>query len=155
VQFGVTGWNLDIVCACCSLSFVCLTSTLCVQFGVTGWNLDIEPTTSLATDAKLYATFLGAAKPKLNAAGMRLTIATATWSPMLSDTALLAPNVDRVLNMETYNADSMSGWLNGDAVGGYYGKFVAPPTARSKLGPGLGVSHLSRCLSLICKVIQC
>ena len=31
-----------------------------------------------------------------------------------------------------------SGWLNGDAVGGYYSKFIAPPTARSKLGPGLG-----------------
>lgn len=108
------------------------------SFGATGWNLDMEPTTSAVADAKLYATFLGAAKPKLNAAGMRLTIATATWSPMLSDTALLAPQVDRVLNMETYNADSMQGWLEGDAVGGYYSKFVAPPTDHSKLGPGLG-----------------
>lgn len=108
------------------------------SLGATGWNLDMEPTTSVAADAKLYADFLRAAKPKLNAAGMRLTIATATWSPMLSDTALLAPQVDRVLNMETYNADSMSGWLNGDAVGGYYSKFVAPPTSHSKLGPGLG-----------------
>jgi hypothetical protein len=108
------------------------------SLGATGWNLDIEPTTSVAADATLYANFLSAAKPKLNAAGMRLTIATATWSPMLADTSLLAPHVDRVLNMETYNADSMSGWLNGDAVGGYYSKFVAPPTAHSKLGPGLG-----------------
>lgn len=108
------------------------------QLGIKGWNLDLEPTTSLPSDANKYATFLSSAKPKLNMAGMRLTIATATWSPMLSNTALLAPVVDRVLNMETYNADSMDGWLRGDSVGGYYEKFVAPPTNRSKLGPGLG-----------------
>ena len=54
------------------------------DLGATGWNLDMEPTTSVASDGALYAAFLGLAKPKLNAAGMRLTIATATWSAMLS-----------------------------------------------------------------------
>ena len=69
---------------------------------------------------------------------MMMMMVEQTWSPMLSNTKLLAPHVDRVLDMETYNADSMSGWLSGDAVGGYYSRFVAPPTARAKLGPGLG-----------------
>jgi hypothetical protein len=108
------------------------------QLGATGWNLDLEPTTSVSADAALYARFLTLARPKLNAAGMRLTVATATWSPMLSNTSCLAPAVDRILNMETYNADSMQGWLKGDSVGGYYERFVAPPIDHSKLGPGLG-----------------
>ena len=40
--------------------------------------------------------------------------------------------------METYNADSMSGWLNGDNYGGYYTKMLAPGVPRTKAGPGLG-----------------
>ena len=45
------------------------------ELGVTGWNLDLEPTTSVAADGPLYAAFLRLARPALNAAGMRLTIA--------------------------------------------------------------------------------
>ena len=51
-------------------------------------------------------------------AGMRLTLAVANWTPMISSFSVLAPSVDRLLDMETYSANSMEGWLNGDAYGG-------------------------------------
>ena len=91
--------------------------TIGKRFGAAGWNLDLEPQvgnpSSTVADAVLYAAFLAQAKTALNAAGMRLTIAVAQWSTMASQYKTLAPSVDRLLNMETYNANSMAGWLNG------------------------------------------
>jgi hypothetical protein len=57
---------------------------------------------------------------------------------MTSDFALLAPHVDRMLNMEQYNANSMDGWLKGDAYGGYYKSFVGHGYDE-KCGPSLGI----------------
>ena len=92
---------------------------------------------STVADAVLYAAFLAQAKTALNAAGMRLTIAVAQWSTMASQFKILAPSVDRLLNMETYNANSMAGWLNGDQYGGDYIKFQSA-VPKDKAGPGLG-----------------
>ena len=108
-------------------------------YKASGWNLDLEPPKdSTAADAQLYAAFCKVAQPILNAGSMRLTLAVATWDPMIKNNSLLAPVVDRLLDMETYNADSMAGWLNGDGFGGYYNKLVNPSVPRDKVGPGLG-----------------
>jgi hypothetical protein len=118
-------------------------------FGAAGWNMDLEPQvgspSSTAADAVLYAAFCTKARAALNAAGMRLTIAVAQWSPMLSAFSVLAPTVDRLLDMETYSANSMAGWLNGDAYGGYYTKLLAPDVPRSVAGPGLECWPAAKC----------
>eukprot|EP00040_Diaphanoeca_grandis_P041083 m.262489 g.262489 ORF g.262489 m.262489 type:complete len:315 (+) comp45810_c0_seq1:34-978(+) len=108
------------------------------RFGVGGWNLDLEPVSSAASDAPIYSAFCGQLKTALHQIDVRLTIAVANWSPMLSNFAVLAGNVDRLLDMETYNANSMAGWLAGDNWGGYYNALLAPGVNRSKSGPGLG-----------------
>ena len=48
------------------------------------------------------------------------------------------PQVHRLLDMETYNAGSMTGWLDGDGFGGDYVKFIDAAMPRDKAGPGLG-----------------
>ena len=114
------------------------------RYGAVGWNFDLEPQPfSAVADQQLFAAFLGATKPKLNAAGMRLTAATATWCTMTRNNQILAPVLDRILDMETYNANSWQGWLHGDMFGGHYLDLVpAVPAARKwpvdKVGPGLG-----------------
>ena len=79
--------------------------------------------------------------PAFNAAGMRLTASVARWSPMLSNYSLLAPRVDRLMQMETYVADSMRGWVDGDSFGGNYGPFVEGATVQ-KAAPGFLCSAL-------------
>jgi len=83
--------------------------------------------------------YLQFVKPILNAAGLRLTADVAQWCKMTKDYALLAPGVDRMLNMEQYNANSMEGWLKGDAYGGYYESFVNSHVPLDKCGPSLGI----------------
>ena len=112
------------------------------RFSATGVNIDSEPDqggggTILPPP---FATFLATIKPIIAAGGMRLTADVAQWCQMTSDYALLAPHVDRMLNMEQYNANSMQGWLKGDAFGGFYDDFVnASKIPIGKVGPSLGI----------------
>eukprot|EP00037_Helgoeca_nana_P018478 m.176806 g.176806 ORF g.176806 m.176806 type:complete len:303 (+) comp24460_c0_seq1:1735-2643(+) len=112
------------------------------RFGAVGINMDLEPQvgspSSTPADAVVYAAFCAKLKVALNAIGVRLTIAVANWSPMLSNFKVLAPSVDRLMSMETYNANSMAGWLGGDAFGGDYNELVAPGVLRTNVAPGLG-----------------
>eukprot|EP00759_Apiculatamorpha_spiralis_P011882 PhF_6_TR19040/c0_g1_i2/m.27973 len=114
---------------------------IAVKYKLFGWNIDLEPQSvpAVASDAVVYAAFCTKLRRALNAVGTRLTIDVATWSPMLSQFTLLAPTVDRMMNMETYNANSMQGWLTGDNWGGYYTSFVnAHVQPRSACGVGMG-----------------
>jgi len=113
-------------------------ATIGKAYGLYGWNLDLEPHSSAAGDASAYAAFCTQLRTMLRAAGMRLTIDVAQWSPMLSQYALLAPTVDRMMDMETYNADSMDEWLAGGSAGGYYTAFVNAQVPRAANGVGLG-----------------
>lgn len=121
--------------------------TIGKQYGVMGWNLDLEPQKVPGSkgDADVYASFCTQLRAKLNAKGMRLTIDVASWSPMLKQFALLGTSVDRMMNMETYNADSMRAWLNGGVVGGFYTSFVAPGVPLSSCGVGLGSWPTATC----------
>jgi hypothetical protein len=84
-----------------------------------GLNIDFEPQadnckggpTGTAADAALFSTWLGAVRDLLHPHGVRLTVDVASWSPVLSQNAVLAKGVDRVLTMETYNGDSPAQWL--------------------------------------------
>ena len=111
------------------------------RFGAKGVSFDLEPQVgkpaSTAADAALYAAFLAQARRAFQAAGLRTTVAAAQWGAMIADYSALGGAVDRVLDMETYNADSMAGWLAGDAFGGYYDQLLAG-TGALKAAPGLG-----------------
>ena len=82
------------------------------------WNIDLEPqgcncqcgATGTAADAVLYANWLAALHAALHAVNVRLTVDVATWSPVLSQFETLAPSVDRLMDMDTYNADSLGQW---------------------------------------------
>jgi hypothetical protein len=104
-----------------------------------GWNIDLEPQadncagapSGNAADAILFAQWLGAVRATLSSRNIRLTVDVADWSPVLSQFATLAPSVDRLQDMETYNGDSEAQWL----------KYYAPLQAvspRNKAGVGLG-----------------
>ena len=110
------------------------------RYGIDGWNLDLEPQTvpGTAADATVYAQFCTGLKAALNAQEMRLTVDVAQWSPMLSQFGVLAPSVDRLMDMETYHAASMGGWLHGDNYGGYYDSFVNERVPRPTAGVGIG-----------------
>jgi hypothetical protein len=115
------------------------------KWGIKGWSMDLEPQVgspaSTKADAALYAKWLSQAKIAFNKEGMRLTVAVAQWATMLNDYKLLAPSVDRILDMETYNADSYKGWLNGDNFGGYYNKLLT--AGATKVAPGMGCWNAS------------
>eukprot|EP00939_MAST-03C_sp_MAST-3C-sp1_P004041 g4041.t1 len=117
------------------------------EYGLSGWNLDLEPqkVPGTADDAKPYASFCANLRTELNKVGTRLTIDVAQWSPMLRQYDVLAPTVDRMMNMETYNADSFDGWLNGDAYGGFYTAFVNSGIPRRANGVGLGCWPTAGC----------
>jgi hypothetical protein len=63
-----------------------------------------------ATDAKLFASWLSAVRAVLKPHGIRLTADVASWSPVLKDYATLAPAVDRLQTMGTYNGASALAW---------------------------------------------
>lgn len=75
------------------------------RFSARGVNLDLEPQVgvpaSTPADALAYASFCNKLRTALNAVGIRLTIAVADWSMMLSNFQALAPSVDRLMSMET------------------------------------------------------
>lgn len=105
----------------------------------TGWNVDLEPQadacqgapTGTPADATAFAAWLAAVRAALNPHGIRLTVDVASWSPVLSQFATLAPAVDRLQNMETYNGDSAAQWT------AWYKAFVGA-VPRASAGVGLG-----------------
>jgi len=109
-------------------------------FSLYGWHLDFEPVIVPGTpsDAEIYADFLGKLKSSLNQVGTRLTINVDSSIQVINQFELLANQVDRMIDLETYNANSMQGWLNGDQWGGNYTMFVNSSIPRSKSGVGLG-----------------
>jgi len=57
---------------------------------------------------------------------------------MLADYSHLASSVDMMMDMDTYLADSMNGWLNGDKWGGFYTSFINSSVPLNKCAVGLG-----------------
>lgn len=90
-----------------------------------------------AADAKLFASWLSAVRSVLNPHGIRLTADVASWSPVLKQYATLAPAVDRLQTMSTYNDASLAQW-NAD----FHAFVDAIP--RSAAGVGLGVWNDSK-----------
>ena len=68
------------------------------------------PPTGDAADAAPFAAWLGACRALLAPRGIRLTVAVASWSPVLAQSATLARGADRLLSMETYNGGSAAEW---------------------------------------------
>lgn len=115
-----------------------------------GWNIDLEPQggpntgkpgwgcqggslpIGTAADAKLFARWLAAVRAVLNPHGIRLTADVASWSPVLREYATLAPAVDRLQTMSTYNGASLNGWTDG------FRAFISATPNRAA-GVGLGV----------------
>ena len=115
-----------------------------------GWNIDLEPQggpntgkvgwgcqggslpIGTAEDAKLFASWLAAVRAVLKPHGIRLTADVAGWSPVLKEFATLAPAVDRLQDMSTYNGAGLVSWeLDFHAFVG--------ATPRTAVGVGLGV----------------
>lgn len=105
-----------------------------------GWNIDLEPQgdncqgsgTGNAQDAALFASWLAAVRKVLAPAGIRLTVDVADWSPVLAHYAILGPAVDRLLDMETYNARSLQQWT------GYFDNIINSGAPVDSVGIGLG-----------------
>lgn len=76
-------------------------SSIATKYSLGGINFDLEPHKSNASDAMAYGAFLRAIKPSINAAGARLTVDSALWTPMLKGMSSYADGVDRVLYMHT------------------------------------------------------
>ena len=127
-------------------------TSIAKKYNLTGWNLDLEPqkVPGTADDAKVYASFCKTLRASLNNVGTRLTIDVAQWSPMLNQFETLAPTVDRLMNMETYNADSLFTWLHGGRYGGDYENFVNNNIPRSVNGVGLGCWYSATCGNHTC-----
>lgn len=110
-----------------------------IAANASGWNIDLEPQadncagspTGTSADAAVFAAWLAAVRAVLAQHGIRLTVDVADWSPVLREFSALAPAVDRLQDMETYNGDSEAEWL------GYYAPLAAVQP-RSVAGVGLG-----------------
>ena len=113
---------------------------LAQNLNISGWNMDFEPQsdncqgvpTGDAADAVLYAKWLAALRAALNPIGVRVTADVAMWSPAINQFAVLAPSVDRLFDMDTYNADSLAQWLSA------YDHLVNPQVPLGVAGVGLG-----------------
>lgn len=86
---------------------------------------------STPADAVRYGRWAGKVKPTLHSAGLRFTSAVADWAPMLADYKSLSGGFDRLMDMSTYNAVSLSAWLPKF-------KHFAASTPRSATAVGLG-----------------
>merc|ERR1712218_336264 len=103
------------------------------EYKVQGIDFDWEPQgedMGNLSDAEAYADFLSGIKKDLNGKA-RLTICVADWSPVVSQYALLAPAVDRLLDMETYNDKDYATWHK------YYSNIVKNSVPRDKVGIGM------------------
>ena len=129
--------------------------------GITGFNFDFEvagatrcrgPAGGEVACDELYASFLGAVRHAVgggNGGGdgdahssssssrYRITAdvscsTTGGWAPIIGNCSRLAPAVDRIMNMGTYNAGSYLTWLS------HLTPALASGVPRDKLGAGLG-----------------
>jgi len=103
------------------------------DYKVQGIDFDWEPQgkdMGNLTDAKAYAEFLSGIKQDFDGKA-RLTICVADWSPVMSQYALLAPAVDRLLDMETYNDKDYATWHT------YYKNIVKDAVPKNKVGIGM------------------
>ena len=69
---------------------------------------------------------------------------------MLNQFEILAPSVDRMMSMQTYNADSFFLWLHGGLYGSDYFNFVKNGVPRSTNGIGLGCWPTATCGNHTC-----
>jgi hypothetical protein len=114
--------------------------SMAVNTNASGWNIDLEPQadncqgtgTGEASDAVLFAGWLASLRNALHGVNVRLTVDVASWSPVLSQFTTLAPSVDRLMDMDTYNAASLDSWLAS------YGPMGNSDVPRSVAGIGLG-----------------
>eukprot|EP00049_Salpingoeca_infusionum_P019440 m.361875 g.361875 ORF g.361875 m.361875 type:complete len:370 (+) comp19954_c0_seq1:71-1180(+) len=115
------------------IAFPGMMQTLAETFNASGINLDFEPQTpgGSASDAPPFAALLNLTRTALNTINVRLTVDVADWSPVLNQYELLAPCVDRLLDMETYNQASWDQWY------GYYKNIVKPSVPREQVGIGI------------------
>jgi hypothetical protein len=85
------------------------------QHGLSGWNMDLEPQkgnpASVASDALRYSTWAQKVRPNLHDVGLRFTTAVAGWGAMIADYEVISRGFDRLMDMSTYNAVSLSAWL--------------------------------------------
>lgn len=110
-----------------------------LKYNVSGWNIDMEPqgdsckggATGDAADAFLFASWLNETRAALNPHGVRVTVAVANWSPVLSQYKVLAAAADRIQNMGLYNLNDMPDWE-------YVMNEFLSGAPREKLAPGLG-----------------
>jgi len=123
---------------------------LAIRHNADGWNLDLEPQNSVSSDALVYADFCRRMKLWTDIYKLRLSVDVALWSPMIAQFELLSINVDRIYDMDTYVANSYSGWLLGDDWGGNYSSFVNDKINRSKNGIGLGAWPTEECGKVTC-----
>ena len=105
------------------------------RHGLSGWNMDLEPQkgspASTAVDAQRYGSWAHRLQPSLHSAGLRFTASVADWGPMIADYEVLSRGFDRMMDMSTYNAVSLSAWLPTF-------KHFADTTPQAKTSVGLG-----------------
>jgi hypothetical protein len=110
-------------------------ATLGRHHGLSGWNMDLEPQrgnpASTASDALQYSNWAQKVRPSLHGAGLRFTTAVASWGPMIANYEVISRGFDRVMDMSTYNAVSLSAWLS------VFEQFTAStPLAATSVGLG-------------------
>jgi len=83
-----------------------------LKYGYTGYNVDWEPTVDATPqDSVSYANFLSLFARELHLVGMKLSVDSASWSPLWNYTLLSQSKTDIVITMDTY-AGAGSGWDN-------------------------------------------
>ena len=78
---------------------------------LTGFNIDWEPTSAenvTAADASAYAAFVQHFSQAMHAQGVKVSVDVATWSPIWDLPALAATDVDYLVTMGTYTANTTS-----------------------------------------------
>ena len=126
-----------------------------LEVNASGWNIDLEPQggpntgkagwgcqggslpIGNAADAKLFASWLTAVRAVLSPHRIRLTADVASWSPVLKEYKTLAPAVDRLQTMSTYNSAGLKPWTES------FHEFVDAIPSRSA-GVGLGMWNDSK-----------
>jgi len=79
---------------------------------IKGYNVDWEPTVDATPqDSVSYANFLSLFARELHLVGMKLSVDSASWSPLWNYTLLSQSKTDIVITMDTY-AGAGSGWDN-------------------------------------------
>lgn len=78
-------------------------------YNYTGYNLDWEPTDDVQeSDGAAYAEFIDSFAKGLHAAGLKLQVDVATWSPIWDYDAIAATEADYVISMGTYTSTDTS-----------------------------------------------